>query len=169
MTTTSPVTLLAARPEDHEALGNLWLLFRHDMSAWTGAVPDPRGRFRDDRLRSALSGDPDWRAYLLWRAEAPVGLALVRGVRGEVRVLNSYFVVAAARRAGVGLAGVRQLFAQFPGRWEVAFQDVNTRAVAFWRAAATDAAGSAWTEEHRAVPGRPDLPPDTWISLTVPV
>ncbi|WP_454858020.1 hypothetical protein [Promicromonospora soli] len=36
----------------------------------------------------------------------------------------------------------------------------------FWRAVATDAVGQAWTEEHRDVPGRPDLPPDTWISLT---
>lgn len=40
-------------------------------------------------------------------------------------------------------------------------------AVAFWRRVAAAVAGEAWAEERRAVPGRPDLPPDVWISFTV--
>lgn len=39
----------------------------------------------------------------------------------------------------------------------------------FWRRVAgelaTELAGGEWTEEHRPVPDRPDLPPDLWISF----
>jgi predicted acetyltransferase len=69
------------------------------------------------------------------------------------------------RRAGVGLQAVRSIVAKHPGRWEVAFQDANGAAVRFWRRVATELAGSEWTEERRAVPGRPDLPPDVWIAF----
>jgi hypothetical protein len=31
---------------------------------------------------------------------------------------------------------------------------------------ATELVGHDWTEERRAVPGRPGLPPDSWISFT---
>jgi predicted acetyltransferase len=81
-------------------------------------------------------------------------------------VLTSFFVVRGARRSGVGRELAAHVLASFPGPWEIAFQDANPPAVRFWRAVATDAVGQAWTEEHRAVPGRPELPPDTWISLT---
>lgn len=36
----------------------------------------------------------------------------------------------------------------------------------FWRRTAIDIAGHDWTEEHRAVPIKPDTPPDVWISLS---
>jgi predicted acetyltransferase len=80
-------------------------------------------------------------------------------------VLNSFFVVRAARRSGTGLRAAQDVIRRYPGPWQVAFQDENPGAVAFWRQVATKVAGNAWTEEHRPVPGRPDLPPDTWISF----
>jgi predicted acetyltransferase len=150
---------------DHEALTHLWLLFRHDLSAFTGALPDSRGRFRDERLRAALAGEPGWAAHVLRLGDAPAGFALVRGLDAEARVLSAFFVVAGARRRGVGLAGAIAVLRAHPGPWEVAFQDANAPAVAFWRRVATTAAGTAWTEERRPVPGRPDLPPDVWIRL----
>ena len=48
----------------------------------------------------------------------------------------------------------------------VAFQAENEPAVHFWRGVARAASGDRWTEELRAVPDRPDLPPDSWISFT---
>ncbi len=51
---------------------------------------------------------------------------------------------------------------------EVAFQDANRGAAAFWRRVAEDASPGAWSLEHRDVPGRPELPPDAWIVLDVP-
>jgi predicted acetyltransferase len=163
---TAPRPVVApASPADHEALTGLWQLFQHDLSGVTGALPDRRGRYRDERLRAALAGDPDRRAHVLCLGDAPAGLALVRGLHGDVRVLSAFFVVAAARRRGVGLAAASAVLAAHPGPWEVAFQEANTPAVAFWRRVATTAAGDAWTEERRPVPGRPDLPPHVWVRI----
>ncbi|NLU70217.1 GNAT family N-acetyltransferase [Streptomyces sp. HNM0574] len=140
-------------------------MFRHDLSEFNGPLPSPDGTFPDERLRSAFT-DPDWAPYLLTSGDSPVGFAFVYGLNGPGRVLNSFFVVRGARRSGAGLRAVREVVARHPGPWEVAFQDANTAAVRFWRRAATEITGEAWTEERRPVPNRPDLPPDVWISFT---
>ena len=64
------------------------------------------------------------------------------------------------------MQAVSAIVAEHPGPWEVAFQDANTAAVRFWRRVPTELAGSSWSEEHRAILGQPDLPPDVWISFT---
>lgn len=161
------VSLRPAGPADRPLVARLWLMFRHDMSEFQRLLPRADGTFRDERLHQAFS-DPDWVPYLLASGGGPAGFAFVRGVNAPTRVLNSFFVVRGARRSGIGLRAVREVLARHPGPWEVAFQDANTAAVRFWRRVATETAGDAWTEEHRAVPGRPDLPPDAWISFSAP-
>ncbi|MEV4803188.1 GNAT family N-acetyltransferase [Nonomuraea sp. NPDC049421] len=150
---------------DRPVVERLWLMFRHDMSEFQGGLPRPDATFRSERLESAFA-DPGWAAYLMSCGDRPAGFAFVRGLDGPVRVLNSFFVVRAARRSGLGLRAVRVVVARHPGRWEIAFQEANTGAVAFWRRVAADLAGDAWTEERRPVPGRPEVPPDTWIAFT---
>ncbi|CAM5733426.1 hypothetical protein SALBM311S_02989 [Streptomyces alboniger] len=49
-----------AAPADRPAVERLWLLFRHDLSAFGGQLPNPDGTFRGERLEAAFSGDPDW-------------------------------------------------------------------------------------------------------------
>lgn len=158
------VTVRVATAADRPAMERLWLMFRHDMSEFQDQLPAPDGTFRADRLQLAFT-DADWAPYLLTSGEHPVGFALVRAVTCPTRVLNSFFVVRAARGSGVGLRAVREVVARHPGPWEVAFQDNNAVAARFWRRVGAMMAGDAWTEEHRPVPGRPDLPPDVWISF----
>lgn len=169
----SAAARLTIRPtthEDRQVLERLWLLFRHDMSEITGALPDPTGQFRRERLDASFT-DPGWRGLVAHLDPAdggppsPVGFALMRGVDGPTRVLSSFFVVRGARRAGIGRQLAAQVLVSFPGRWEIAFQDTNQPAVRFWREVATAAVGQRWTEAHRPVPAHPDLPPDTWISF----
>lgn len=157
-------TLRIATPADRPLLERLWLMFRHDVSEFRGLLPNRDSTFRRDRIVAAFE-DPDWVAYLLMNDDGPVGLALVRGLTGPTRVLNSFFVVRGIRRSGIGLRAVRALAAQHPGPWQVAFQDDNTAAVHFWRRVATEVSGNTWTEERRPVPGKPELPPDVWISF----
>jgi len=171
----------------------LWLLFRHDMSAVSGELPGPDGRFRDDRLRAALDdlddlaldaqgrGDGTGRSAAVWRGylaslddgatgrsdERPVAFALVRGLDAPTRVLSAFFVVRAARQRGVGRDVAAAVLRDVPGPWEIAFQDANAAAAAFWPRVATDVAGDRWAVAHRPVPGRPEVPPDAWLSLTV--
>ncbi|NLU74329.1 GNAT family N-acetyltransferase [Streptomyces sp. HNM0575] len=159
------VSVRPVRAADHPTVERLWLMFRHDMSEFQGGLPAPDGTFRSDRLLAALTDGADWAPYLLTSGEHPVGIAFVRALTAPVRVLNTFFVVRAARRTGMGLRAVRQVVSRHPGPWEVAFQDANPAAVRFWRRAVTEIAGDDWSEERRPVPGRPDLPPDVWISF----
>ena len=153
-----------AKAADHPVLERLWLMFRHDMSQFQHQLPNPDGTFRSERLQAAFK-DADWAAYLLMSEGRPVGLALVRGLSSRIRVLNSFFVVRGARRTGIGLRAVHEVVTKHPGPWEVAFQDANPTAVHFWRRVATEMTGDAWTEERRPVPGKPNTPPDVWISF----
>ncbi|MER5796052.1 GNAT family N-acetyltransferase [Streptomyces sp. NPDC001980] len=162
--TEADVVVRPAVPEDRPVVDRLWLLFRHDLSEFRGLLPRSDGSFRDERVEDAFSA-PGWAPYLFVRGEHPVGFAFVRALDTPVRVLNSFFVVRGARRTGIGLAAVRAVLARHPGRWEIAFQYENPGAVAFWRRVAAAAAGDAWTEEPRPVPGMPELPPDVWISF----
>jgi predicted acetyltransferase len=160
--------LRPATTADRPALERLWLMFSHDLSGYRGIVPNPDGTFRSERLDAAFD-NPDRAAYVVMSGEHPIGFAIVRDLSQPVRVLNSFFVVRGARGNGVGLRAIRDLVAIYPGKWEVAFQDENVTAVNFWRRVAAEMAGNAWTEEHRPVPGRADLPPDTWISFNTRV
>nr|WP_237657231.1 GNAT family N-acetyltransferase [Agreia sp. COWG] len=131
----------------------------------SGVFPDGEGRFRRQRLDAALT-EPGWGCYVLRLGASPVGICLIRGFDDEERIISSFFVVRGARRAGHGRAAVRHLTRQHRGRWAVAFQDANKPAAEFWRAVAADA-DPTWTHEHREVPGRLDLPHDSWVRFTV--
>lgn len=163
--TAPALTVRRATPADRPLLERLWLLFRHELSGLTGTLPRPDGTFRSERLDAALA-DPGWAAFVGFLGEAPVGFAFVRGLDGSPRVLNSFFVVAGARRSGVGSTLVGEVLGAFPGPWEVAFQEANEPAVGFWRRTAA-AHDPHWAEELRPVPGRPEAAPDSWISFRV--
>ncbi|MEV6836609.1 GNAT family N-acetyltransferase [Streptomyces sp. NPDC051133] len=163
---TTDVSVRLATAEDRPTVERLWLMFRHDLSEFHGVLPGADGGFRSDRLEHAFTA-PGWVPYLLACGERPAGLAFVRGLDGPVRVLNSFFVVRGARRRGIGLRAVREVLGRHPGPWEIAFQEDNRAAVCFWERVAEDVAGGAWTRELRPVPGRPELPPDAWISFAV--
>ncbi|MGW0208792.1 GNAT family N-acetyltransferase [Streptomyces sp. NPDC003233] len=160
------VTVRPATAEDRPTVERLWLMFRHDLSAFRGELPAPDGTFRSERVESAFTR-PGWTAYLFECGAHPAGFAFVRGLDGPVRVLNSFFVVRGARRRRVGLRAVRAVLTRHPGPWQVAHQHDNPAAVAFWPQVAADVAGDAWTRELRPVPERPELPPDVWLSFHV--
>ncbi|WP_454858018.1 hypothetical protein [Promicromonospora soli] len=107
------LTIRPSTPADRPVLERLWLLFRHDMSEVSGALPDPSGQFRRERLDAAFT-EPAWRGMLAHLEPAdgapasPVGFALVRGLDGPDRVLSSFFVVRGARRTGIGHSSRRR-------------------------------------------------------------
>ena len=86
-------------------------------------------------------------------------------------MLGESFVVRAVRRLGVGRTAALHTLAGHGGRWEVAFQEENHGAARFWRRVADDAVselGARTREQLRPVPGKPQVPPDTWLVLDLP-
>ena len=173
---TDTVTLHALTPADRPLVDRLWQLYRHDLSEFRGDLPDAEGRYRDGRLDLYLGPGSEVAAgtahLIRWAragsAPAPAGLVMARRAPAGGHVLGEFFVVRAARRHGVGGAAARRVLACRPGRWEIAFQEENPVAARFWRRLAADVVGAGWRQEARAVPGRPDLPPDVWLTLEVP-
>jgi predicted acetyltransferase len=144
----------------------LWQLYRHDLSEFRGSLPDVAGLFHTRPLDPFLDGDPD-RAAHLFLQDGPVGFALVSRIASGPRLMSEFFVVRAARGHGVGRAAADALFALYPGAWEIPFQEENAVAARFWRRVAAETAGEGVREERRPVPGKPHIPPDVWLSLTV--
>lgn len=162
-------TPLIARPyddDDRSALRHLWVSFRHQMSEFTRELPAPDGTYRSERLARALDPeDPVWSAWILSAGGHPIGFALTRAMDQPTRVVNSFFVVAPARRRGLGLHFARDVAMATPGAWTVAYQQGNRAAATFWPRVAASF-GPHWRCEARDVPARPELPPDTWVSFT---
>ena len=96
-----------------------------------------------------------------------LGFAFVAGLSGGTKTIGDFFVVRAARRKRTGYDAVREVLARHPGRWEIGFQAGSRGAPEFWRRVATDVAGDDWREELRPVPGKPHIPDDHFIVLTV--
>jgi predicted acetyltransferase len=156
------VSLQLVTAEHHQVLERLWQLYRHDLSEFRGTLPDESGVYKRHRLATHLA-DPDAVSFLLRHGTGLAGFALVGGLSQPVRTIDEFFVVRAARRAGVGAQAVACLLALYPGQWRVAFQDENAAAARFWRRVAAGAAESA--QERRPVPGKPQLPPDVWLTF----
>lgn len=133
-----------------------------------GGLPHPDGRYRHERLDEhpgqGRAGYLAWAPHPNTGDEAPVGFALVTGLDSARHALTALFVVPAARGRGVGGGLAREVVGRHPGAWEVAFQHDNHDAARFWRTLAREVWGEGWLEERRHVPGRPNVPPDHWIS-----
>lgn len=104
-----------------------------------------------------------WRPHPNTGEDAPIGFAIVDGLRGERRSIAAFWVAPAVRGNGVGRILALEVLARHPAPWTIAFQHENTGAGHFWRRTADAAFGNGWSEEQRAVPGRPDVPADHWI------
>src|SRR5258708_2719295 len=152
--------------EQRDVASRLWQLYIHDLSEFRGSMPNDDGLFKAARL-STFFEDPDRCGYLIYSGPALAGIALIRGLSGDQRVMGEFFVVRAARRRRVGYRAAVELLHLHPGRWAIPFQEENPGAARFWRRLATEIAGSECREERRPVPGKPQTPPDSRLFLSV--
>ena len=163
----SKFVLRRLNTETRPVLERLWRLYRHDLSEFRGSLPDGDGTFHTRSLVPLFTDDPSRSAYLFYLATNPVGFAFIGSVTSEPRLMSEFFIVRGVRRHSIGRAGVDQLFGLYPGKWEIPFQEQNVAAARFWRGVAAMVAGENFREERRPVPGKPQLPHDVWITITV--
>lgn len=152
---------------EDERLENLWQLYRYDLSEFRDSLPDGSGRFREHDMRTFLEGDPDRAGYLLAGFDVSAGFALVTGVEEGPRWMDHFFVARRARRLGLGRELALEVLHRHPGEWRIGFQEENPAAARFWRRLATDLVGDRWSEEAVPVPGKPWIPDDRVLHLTV--
>ncbi|MFC4783647.1 GNAT family N-acetyltransferase [Nocardioides sp. MAHUQ-72] len=150
--------------QDWTVIAWLWQAYRQDLAPIVGAFPRSDGRYNHAWLDDwAVSEDAA--GYLAHEGEAPVAFAVVNRLREGPRGIGAFWVAPVVRRSGLGRRLALDVIGRHPGPWEIAFQDENVGAGRFWRAIA-DEVFDGWTEEARPVPGKPEVPPDHWISGT---
>jgi predicted acetyltransferase len=161
------VSLRAVTPDTRPVLAHLWQLYRHDLSEFRDSTPGPDGRFHTRSLEPFLADDADRTAYLFVRDGSPVGFGLVSRLTAPPHLVSEFFVLRGARRQGIGRAAAEALLALHPGTWEIPFQEANAGAARFWRSLVEDVALDGVHEERRPVPGKPHIPQDVWLTITV--
>jgi predicted acetyltransferase/8-oxo-dGTP pyrophosphatase MutT (NUDIX family) len=152
--------------QEWPVVGRLWQLYQHDLSEFRHSSPDSEGRYLASRLTSYVEAG-DRTGYLARRGEVPCGFALVDGRGRDRRLMGEFFVTRSSRGSGVSAAFACEVLARHPGEWVIAFQDENPRAAAFWRRLAAEVLTDV-SEARFPVPGKPHLPPDVWMTGTMP-
>jgi len=129
-----PETELVQVDCDDARLGRLLQLYIHE---WSGRLPVPIGA---DALYAypglaAYRDREAHRAFLFFVDNVPLGFALVlRDDAGRWNV-EEFFVIAGARKRGVGAAAARRIFVALSGPWTFTVRPENPEGLAFWRRA----------------------------------
>jgi predicted acetyltransferase len=158
----------AVLDDEWDIVAWLWQAYRNDVAVIVNALPYADGRYQAARLKNYPSSDAE--GYLAWRAhpktgeDAPLAFAVVEGLEGDRRSIEGFWVAPTVRREGVGQRFALDVLSRHVGPWTIVFQHDNVGALQFWRDVAERSFGSGrWSEEERAVPGLPDVPPDHFI------
>ena len=161
-------TVLPVVAEQWTIVAWLWQSYRNDLATVVKGLPYSDGRYQTARLDEFPSDDA--LAYIAWRPhpktgeDAPIGFAVIKGLTGDRRSIEGFWVAPVVRREGVGSLFAQQILARHEGPWTIAFQHENTDAAVFWRKVANNVFGVGnWSEEERPVPGIPTAPPDHFI------
>jgi predicted acetyltransferase len=126
------VEVIAAGLGDKPVLRQLLELYRYDFSEFDDADVDEHGVYGYRYLDSYWT-EPDRHPLLFLVDGSWAGFALVRA--GDPHDLAEFFVMRKYRRRGVGSMLARDLFARFPGAWQVRQMTSNPSATAFWHRA----------------------------------
>jgi predicted acetyltransferase len=128
-----------AGPEEQTLLRRLMELCQHDYSKFNGADVDEQGRF-GYRYLDYYWSEPGRYPFLVQVSGKPAGFVLVRelGLNADgrlVREVAEFFILRKYRRRGLGQTVAQQVFARFPGLWQLRVEADNQPAQAFWSGA----------------------------------
>jgi predicted acetyltransferase len=128
---------------DEPRLDRLLQLYMHEWSALVPTAIGADARYVYPTL-SAWADQARHAAYLLLDADdRPLGFALVAIDDDGVAHVEEFFVIAGARRHGVGATAAHALFATHAGAWSWTVRPENPAALAFWKRIAPTATVTA--------------------------
>jgi len=140
------VNISAAAYPEKSILRNLMQYYLYEFSLSPEIEPDDTGQFQYPYLDRYWI-EPERFPYLVRVNRGLAGFVLLRrGTYFPQQLINDqggmlvseFFVMKAFRRRGVGSQTALDLFARFPGRWEIAQEPHNNGGQDFWRKLISD-------------------------------
>ncbi len=133
------IEVIPAAPEQEPILANLLELYAYDFTEFRSLEIGEDGRFGYPPLPLYWS-EPHRHPFLVKVDGKLAGLVLVKKgseVSGHPAVwdMAEFFVIRGCRRRGIGTRVAHEVWAQFPGSWEVRVMPANVAAQRFWAGA----------------------------------
>jgi predicted acetyltransferase len=122
--------LLEVSEADRAVLRRLIELYRYDFSEFDKGDVGPHGDY-GYRYLDHYWTEPGRHPFLFQVDGKWAGFALVREI--PPFDLAEFFVMRKYRRTGIGRQAAAEVFAKFPGGWQVRQQLSNPAATTFWR------------------------------------
>lgn len=166
--------LVESTRADAYVVKNLYPLYLHDLSAFTGDRPNPHGILDEDPAVRSLADqmvgiDIWWQKPgvlypFLIRVDdgRPAGFVMVATpphvASGVDYMLHEFFILHAYRGTGLAQQAARAAFARFRGTWHAYVLPRNDRAIRFWtKVIADETAGRFDQRPGRTILGDRDL------------
>jgi predicted acetyltransferase len=129
---------LARIDANDQRLAHLMQLYIYEWSALIRVPIGDDALFRYDFVELAQDHEKRIPFLFLMPPASPVGFGLIVHETGLATV-EEFFIIAGARRHGLGLAAAQALFATRPGPWTLTVRSENPAALKFWRRVAPGA------------------------------
>ena len=150
------IELLPATLEQKPVFANLLELYSHDFSEFIDLEIGVDGRFGYRDLDLYWTDANRW-PFLLYADGKLAGFILVQRIAqnvGAVWDVAEFFMLRGFRRGGIGTRAAMEIFARFPGLWQVRVMRVSGAACRFWAYAVHAFAGQTVRLSYATAHGR---------------
>lgn len=156
--------LIPATSNDYFTLQNLARFYVYDMSRYCGFLP--HWECPENGLYEAY----DFESYFIESHRYPFLVRVNHELAGFVLVnkmgltadtdwnIAEFFITAKFQHRGIGQKIAKQLWQQYPGKWQVSVLPQNERGLQFWRKAISEFTKNQFSETTQKVGYDPDNP-----------
>ncbi|MFF2908229.1 GNAT family N-acetyltransferase [Paenibacillus sp. NPDC057934] len=147
------VQLLLVPEDKQKVLYNLYQLYLHDFSPFTGEEINESGLY--DISLEHYWRDSRWNPFFITSGEHIAGFLVVLFENQDTdpdptHVIYDFMILRKFRRQGLGRAAAKLAFDSFKANWKVAQMSSNEAAVLFWREIIGEYTHQRYTESFRS-------------------
>jgi predicted acetyltransferase len=142
-----------ANVQQRDLLRNMLNMYLHEMSTFDDFEIGEDGHLQYPNF-SCYWVEPERHPFLIRVKGKIAGFVLVRDVEGlkedTIHTVADFFILNMYRRLGIGEEIARMVFDKFPGQWQIAVQQQNKVAKAFFKTAIWRYTGGRMSEFRRS-------------------
>ena len=133
------IALKKIERSDRDRLWNLFQKYLYEMTNYYDMDMDALGNFQYKYFDSYFE-DVKREAVFIYDDSALVGFAMINDyscLGNHIdHAIAEFTIFPQHRRRNLGMKAIREIFARYPGRWEIKYSNKNKAAEVLWRKAA---------------------------------